>query len=155
MLSEEFTMVLPILLDEGVSPLVYTRDPNINDGLFRSLTAGTDSIRVLKKQNLPSSEVRLYSRISLGMVTLGDKTNVINTILLSKKYAEFQSRFALLELPAMIGGAMLGLLLAICAKSPISSLLLSLWYVGWSAATILLGRKKFCRKKEKIKNKED
>ncbi len=155
MLSEEFTMILPIMLDDGVKPLVYTRDPNIDDGLFRSLTAGTDSIRVLKKQNLPSSEVRLYSRISLGMVTLGDKTNVINTILLSKKYAAFQTRFALTELPALIAGAMLGLLLAICSKSMISSLLLSLWYVGWTLAILLIGKKNFGSKKEKTKEKED
>jgi len=155
MLSEEFTMVLPILLDEGVKPLVYTRDPNINDALFRSLTAGSDSIRVLKKQNLPSSEVRLYSRISLGMVTLGDKTNVINTILLSKKYADFQSKFALAELPAMIIGGVLGLLLAIFAKAPISSLLLSLWYIGWSVAVSALAGKMFGAKKEKKKDKED
>ena len=155
MLSEEFTMVLPILLDEGVKPLVYTRDPNINDALFRSLTAGTDSIRVLKKQNLPSSEVRLYSRISLGMVTLGDKTNVINTILLSKKYAVFQSKFALAELPAMIVGGVVGILLAIFASAPISSLLLSLWYIGWSVAVSVFAGKMFGAKKEKKKDKED
>lgn len=155
MLSEDFTMILPLLLDDGIIPLVYTRDPNINDSLFRSLTAGKDSIRVLKKQNLPSSEVRLYSRISLGMASLGDKTNIINTILLAKKYTAFQTKLTLSELPVMIGGAMLGLLVSLCAKPPISSLILSAWYIGWSLAVILLGKKIFGKKKEKNKYKED
>lgn len=155
MLSEDFTMILPLLLDDGINPLVYTRDPNINDSLFRSLTAGKDSIRVLKKQNLPSSEVRLYSRISLGMASIGDKSNIINTILLAKKYTAFQTRLALSELPVMIGGAMLGLIVSLCAKPPISSLILSVWYIGWSLAVILLGKRIFGKKKEKNKYKED
>lgn len=155
MLSEDFTMILPILLDEGVKPLVYTRDPNINAGLFRSLTAGTDSIRVLKKQNLPEAEKRLYQRISLGMVSIGDKINIINTILLSKKYAAFQSKIALAELPAMIGGAMIGLLLAICGPTLLSSIVLSLWHIGWSAAMILIGKRVFGLKKDKTKTKEE
>ena len=155
MLSEEFTMMLPILLDEGVKPLVYTRDPNINDGLFRSLTAGKDSIRVLKKQNLPSSEVRLYSRISLGMVTLGDKGSVINAILLSKKYTSLQARFAFAELPAMCCGAVMGVLLSALVKTPMSSLLLSLWYVGWSIAISVIAKKIFGSNREKLKDKED
>ena len=155
MLSEDFTMILPILLDDGINPLIYTRDPNINDDLFRSLTAGNDSIRVLKKQNLPSSEVRLYSRISLGMVSIGDKTNIINTILLAKKYTAFQTKLALSELPVMIGGAMLGLLVSLCAKPPISSLILSVWYIGCSLAVIFIGKRAFGKKKEKNKYKED
>ena len=142
-------------IDEGVKPLVYTRDPNINDGLFRSLTAGKDSIRVLKKQNLPSSEVRLYSRISLGMVTLGDKGSVINAILLSKKYTSLQARFAFAELPAMCCGAVMGVLLSALVKSPMSSLLLSLWYVGWSIAISLIAKKIFGSNREKLKDKED
>ena len=149
-------MILPILLDEGIKPLVYTRDPNINSGLFRSLTAGTDSIRVLKKKNLPEAERKLYQKISLGMVSIGDKINIINTILLSKKYAAFQSKIALAELPALIGGAMIGLLLAICGPTVLSSLLLSLWHLGWSAAIILIGKRIFGLKKDKTKeDKED
>ncbi len=151
MLSEDFTMILPIMLDEGIIPLVYTRDPNIDAGLFRSLTAGKDSIRVLKKKSLPETERRLYQRISLGMVSIGDKINIINTILLSKKYAAFQSKIALAELPTMLGGAMLGLLLAICAPTLLSSFVLSLWHIGWSAAMIFVGKRVFGIKKDKTK----
>lgn len=147
-LSEEFTMLLPLLLDEGMKPLVYTRDPNVNDSLFCSMTAGTDSIRTLKKQNLPENDSRLYQRISLGMVSVGDKTNIINTLLLSKKYASLLSKLAIAELPAMIGGAMMGIFLAICGPAKISSLLLSLWHIVWCAAVILIGKRTLFVKKE-------
>lgn len=153
-LSEEFTMILPLLLDDKIKPLVYTRDPNVDDSLFRSLTAGTDSIRVLKKRNLPSSEVRLYSRISLGMASIGDKTNIINAILLSKRYASLHARLSLLELPVAISGAVLGLLLSLLLKSPVPSLILSLWYVGWNVGVILSGKRIFGRKKEKNKDRD-
>ena len=154
MLSEDFTMILPILLDDKIKPLVYTRDPNIDNSLFRSLTAGTDSIRVLKKQNLPSSEVRLYSRISLGMASVGDKTNIINSILLSKRYSALHTKLSVMELPVAIGGAILGLLLSLLVKSPIPSLILSLWYIGWSVGVIISGRAAFTRKKDKNKDKD-
>ncbi len=147
-LSEEFTMVLPLLLDEGMKPLVYTRDPNVNDSLFRSMTAGTDSIRTLKKQNLPENERRLYQRISLGMVSIGDKTNIINTLLLSKKYASLSAKLSISELPAMIGGALIGLFLAICGPAKISSLLLSLWHIAWCSALFFIGKRTFSVKKE-------
>ena len=154
MLSEDFTMILPLLLDDKIKPLVYTRDPNVDDLLFRALTAGKDSIRVLKKQNLPSSEVRLYSRVSLGLVSVGDKTNIINSILLSKRYALFHEKLSLIELPLVIGGALLGLLLSLLVKSSIPSLILSLWYVCWSVGVILAGSRLFGRKKEKNKDKD-
>lgn len=147
-LSEEFTMILPLLLDEGMKPLVYTRDPNVNDSLFRSMTAGTDSIRTLKKQNLPENERRLYQRISLGMVSVGDKTNIINALLLTKKYASLSAKLAMAELPAMIGGALIGLFLAICVPAKISSLLLALWHVAWCAALFFIGKKTFSVKKD-------
>ncbi len=154
MLSEDFTMILPLLLDDKIKPLVYTRDPNVDDSLFRALTAGTDSIRVLKKKNLPSSEVRLYNRISLGMASIGDKTNIINTLLLSKRYASLHAKLSVMELPVAISGAILGLLLSFLVKSSIPSLFLSLWYVGWSAGVILTGKRLFGRKKEKNKDKD-
>ena len=145
-LSEEFTMILPLLLDEGMKPLVYTRDPNVNDSLFRSMTAGTDSIRTLKKQNLPENERRLYQRISLGMVSVGDKTNIINALLLTKKYASLSAKLAMAELPAMIGGALIGLFLAICVPAKISSLLLALWHAAWCAALFFIGKKTFSKR---------
>lgn len=154
MLSEEFTMILPLLLDDKIKPLVYTRDPNVDDSLFRALTAGTDYIRVLKKKNLPSSEVRLYNRISLGMASTGDKTNIINTLLLSKRYASLHAKLSIMELPVAISGAILGLLLSLLVKSSIPSLFISLWYVGWIVGVILTGKKLFGRKKEKNKDKD-
>ena len=155
MLSEDFTMILPLILDEKIKPLVYTRDPNVDDALFHSLTAGKDSIRVLKKQSLPSSEVRLYSRVSLGMVSIGEKTDIINSILLSKKYASLHERLSLAEPPLVVGGAVLGLLLSLLVKAAIPSIFLSLWYVGWSIGVIAMGKRLFGVKKEKNKDKEE
>ncbi len=153
-LSEEFTMILPSLTDEGIIPLVYTRDPNINEELFRSLTVGSDSISVLKKQNLPANEVRLYQRISLGMVTEGDKINVINSLLLARKYTAFQSKMAIAELAAMISGAAISLVLFICKLSMLSASLFGLWHVAWCAALALFARKALGVPKDKNKNKE-
>ena len=87
-LSEAFTMLMPMLLEEGITPLVYSRDPNVTNELFRSLMAGQDNVRVLKRVNLENPEDTVYSRTSAGFVTTGDKINVINMLILTKKYTK-------------------------------------------------------------------
>ena len=143
MLSEDFTMILPSLTDESIRPLVYTRDPNINEELFRSLTAGSDTISVLKKQNLPADEKRLYQKISLGMVSVGDKINVINSLLVAKKYALFQSKMALTELFAMMVGALLSLVIVICSLTELPSAILGVWHIAWCLAIFIIAKRSF------------
>jgi len=87
------------------------------------------------------------------MVSVGDKTNIVNTVLLSKKYAAFHAKLSIAELPVMISGAMLGLILDICVPRPFSSLILSLWYIGWTLFTVLYGKRLFGDKKDGAKDK--
>lgn len=138
-LSEEFTMQLPSLFDEGIVPLIYTRDPNINSELLRSLTAGSDSIRVLKKFNLPEGEDKLYHRVNAGLVTMGDKTNVINMILMSKKYVRFQARIAITEITAMLVGCVLAVVLSLGSMvASIPSFAFAIWQAVWCGALFFM-----------------
>jgi len=111
--SEEFTMLLPYLKEEKIVPLIYTRDPNINNELLKVLTLGEDIIRVMKKQDTRKAEEKVYRRASAGVVTLGEKSNAINMVLLAKKYGSFQSVLASSELIAMLSGAVIAVLFAI------------------------------------------
>lgn len=147
-LSEEFTMILPSLCDEGITPLVYTRDPNVNSELFRALTAGSDAIRVLKKTNHPTNENHLYQRVSAGIVTSGDKTNVINALLLCKKYTRFQARIAVTELSAMIVGATLAVVLMLSGISVLPAAVLGVWQAAWCAVLYFISRRTFTPEKD-------
>ncbi len=139
-LSEEFTMLMPMLLDDGITPLVYSRDPNISNELFRSLMAGQDSVRVLKRVNLENPEENIYSRASAGLVTTGDKVNVINMLILAKKYQRFQSRLAITELTSSAVGLGLGVVLALTRMLVVPSIILGAWQLAWCIALFTMSR---------------
>ena len=149
--SEEFSMLLPMLEDYGIKPLVYTRDPNITDELIITLTAGTDKIRVLKKHTISDVDSPLYRKISAGAVTDGDKVKAINLILLSKRYANLQSRLAITELISMIVGCVLAVVLSLGGMSLVPSVFLAAWQAAWCAALHLISRKNFSVAKDKSK----
>jgi hypothetical protein len=154
-LSEDFTMILPSMQDDGLVPLVYTRDPNINNELFRQLSAGKDSIRVLKQTSVPEEEI-VHEKLSSGMVTMGDKVNVVNLIILSKKYVAFHSKLAVYELIATIVGVTLSLALAISGLAIVPTVVLGLWQVAWCFALYFISRHHFCgvnHKNSKVKDK--
>ena len=73
--SEEFSMLLPVLEDYGITPLVYTRDPNVSRRLLMTLTAGSDKIRVMKKNDLCASDDVKYQSVSSSLVSLGNRSN--------------------------------------------------------------------------------
>ena len=130
--SEEFTMTLPLLKKEGVVPLIYTRDPNINDELLQLLTAGTDSMRVMKLLTPVSSDETLRSREETAtIVTAGDKMDVANIVLLSKKYKRFSDRLRSSELCASIVGAVLAVLLAFSGTLSAPAFVFSVWQIAW------------------------
>lgn len=151
-LSEEFTMILPSLCDDGILPLVYTRDPNVTNELFRTLTAGSDSIRVLKKNDLPLKEDGVYERASSGIVTATGKSGIINALFTCKKYARFQTRIAVTELSAMIVGATLAVVLALAGITVIPAVVLGLWQVAWCGVLFFLSKRAFNTKKNKEKS---
>ena len=152
-LSEDFTMILPALADDGVIPLIYTRDPNVNADLLRTLTAGMDSIRVLKKQTLPDGEDKLYHRVSAGIVTTGDKIDVISMLLLCKKYVRLQQRLSIVELSAMAVGATLAVVLAMSGMMVVPSFVLAVWQLAWCGVMIFMSHRTL--KSSKDKNKQD
>ena len=132
--SEEFSMLLPTLYDDGIKLLIYTRDPNITNDLLRTLTPGLDKIRVMRKYNNAEEECVTYNKISAGMITLGDKTNAINMILLAKKYARLQNKLSLIEEIAMITGAALAVLFSFAGLSLVTSIALAAWQAAWCGA---------------------
>ena len=145
--SEEFSMLLPILEDEGVTPLVCTRDPNITGELIRTLTAGMDKIRVIKKQDSPFGDTVVYRNVSAGIVTTGDKNNAINMLLLTKKYAKLQSRFEIVEYSSAIAGGVFAIVLALSGQMILPSVIFAAWHAAWCGALHLVSAKIFGWKK--------
>ena len=142
-LSEEFTMIMPSLVDDGIVPLVYTKDPNIDVQLMRALTAGADSIRVCKKLTLSDANDKLHDRVSAGLVTTGDKLSVINMLSLAKRYANFHKIMAVVEILAMVVGAGLAISLSFARNmmSQIPSVCLSVWQIAWCIAFAVMSKR--------------
>ena len=149
--SEEFSMLLPVLQEEAIIPLVYTRDPNITSDLIAALTAGDDRIRILKKQNSPINDDPVFTRLSSGIVTLGDKMNAINMILLSKKYVRLQSGLNMIETISMAVGALLSAILTLAGFGVVPSILIAVWPLVWSALLWSVSKKIFHITKKKKK----
>lgn len=152
--SEEFTMTLPSLREAGITPLVYTRDPNVSNELLSTLTAGAGDMRVLKLYS-PLKEEKVYSRVSAGMVTYGDKLDAASMIVLSKKYNSFSLHVKFAELCAAGIGLLLALVLAIIGFSSRSTVLIAtLWQVVMCIAMRVLSKTVFLKDAKK-KNEEE
>ncbi len=147
--SEEFTMLLPDLRSKKIVPLIYTSDPNINGDLLKVLTFGDDVIRVMKKYEPASLDNQVYRHISSGVVTHGDKMNLVNLVLLAKKYMTLQSSIATIELIAMIVGAVIAVLFSINGAFNIPATFLALWQVMWCLILYIKSRRAFGHKKTK------
>ncbi len=129
--SEEFTMLLPHLKEQGIVPLIYTRDPNITNELLHILTFGEDVIRVMKKNTIPQCEEKIYRRVSAGIVTLGTKLDCVNMVLLSKKYARYNASLASTELIAMLLGTGLSAVFAVTGTLAIPVPVLAAVQLAW------------------------
>jgi hypothetical protein len=139
--SEEFSMLLPVLEDYGITPLVYTRDPNVSRRLLMTLTAGSDKIRVMKKYDSSASDDVKYKSVSCSLVSDGNRSNIINSILIAKKFASLESRFRVFELIAMAVGGVLAAVLSIGGMTLVPSVALALWHVIWCAAFYFISKK--------------
>ncbi len=131
--SEEFTMLLPSLREAGITPLIYTRDPNITGDLLKALTLGGANVRVMKKYNDKSEDDPLYTRLDGGIVTLGDKTAVLNMILLCKRYRKFTLRMEKLLSIATVVGAVFGGLLSLLLTPILPIWAYAVWHSAWLA----------------------
>ena len=146
--SEEFTMLLPQLREEGIIPLIYTRDPNVSPELIKTLTSGADSIRIVKKLT-PITEDKLYSRVGAQLVTFGDKINAINVILLSKKYKKLSERLATSELYAMAAGTVLASVLSVLGMTGVPALVFGAWQIAWCLVLRFVSRNTFLKDKSR------
>lgn len=141
--SEEFTMILPFLKEQKIIPLIYTRDPNISNELLKILTLGDDAMRVMRRGRPASLETKTYRHLSSPLVTLGNKENAINMLLLSRRYTAFQSTLAVTELISTAVGAALAVLLSLGGMISAASGIvcgLSLWQIGWCVVLYVRSR---------------
>lgn len=144
--SEEFSMLLPLFEDYGIKPLIYTRDPNITEKFITSLTAGVDKMRILKKSDLYKAMSPIYKSVSSGMVTLGDKNNAINMIILAKRYDALSNKIKKAELISSGVGIALALALSLAGLT-VPSVILGVWHVLWCAGLHIVSSKKFSKQK--------
>ncbi len=129
--SEEFTQLLPTLKEQGIVPLIYTRDPNVSNELLSALTAGSDCMRAVKCHDPGFDDDKLYRSISAGVVTYGDKINAINVILLAKRFKKFSRRISTLEIYAAVVGAALGAVISLLGMWTVPAMVYGLWQIGW------------------------
>ncbi len=127
--SEEFTMLLPRLREEGIVPLIYTRDPNLTNEFMKVFTYGEDVIRIMKKPYHGAADDKIYRRVSAGIVTLGDKLSAVNMVLLSKKYTTYQAKMSRAEIISLVLGLIISLSLAFSGSTLIPVSALALWQI--------------------------
>lgn len=135
--SEEFSSLFTTLRKSGIVPLIYTRDPNVNNELMKALTIGQGGIRVLKQQDVPLSREESVLNCSAGIVTFKDKISAIKTVLLAKRYSTLQGAINVLSYILMAVGLSASLVLTFMrVDSP--SLILAAWHlVGYLALGIM------------------
>lgn len=153
--SEEFALLLSAMREEKITPLVYTRDFNINNDFMRILTGGSDVIRVMKKYT-PAKEKTVYGKINSALVTRGDKASAIELILTAKKYNKFQSLLSITEISAAASGAALAVLIALGNMTAgLPTVILAVWQLGWTVALGIMSRKNFRTREKGNKNAEE
>ncbi len=128
-MSEGFSMLMPHLRKAHVIPLIYTRDPNLDNELFTALMREEGAVRVIK-ETLPEEKEAVLPSFSAGMVTLGGKSVAISMLLLAKKLSKFFRTaanvfgYAFIATPLLSVGLTLG-----HVKAPVVTLILAVWQV--------------------------
>ena len=145
--SEEFTMILPSLRKKNIVPLIYTNDPNLSNELLKTLSAGADCMRVVKKLEPLSERGIIHRRVSAGMVTYGDKVNAINTVLLAGKYKAFSEKISVSALYAISLAAAGSLIFSVLGLA-LPSFVFGLWHLAWCGALRYDSRKTFSPEKK-------
>ena len=142
--SEQFAMLLPEIREEEIVPLIYTRDPNLSNDLLKTLCAGSDSMRVMKRYDPISPEdSKIYGRVSAEFVTCGNTINTINTVLLTKKYSKFAQQLSGTELYATVITAAISAILSVFGVTSIPVIVFSLWQIAWCAVLRIASKRAF------------
>ena len=129
--SEEFTMLLPILREQGIVPLVYTCDPNVSDELIKVLTFGEDVMRIMKRTAPGSTETKTYRRLSAGTVSTGERGSAINLVLLAKRYMSVLGHMKIDQIVATLAGAVIALTFAFTGLTIFPASALCLVQLAW------------------------
>ena len=104
-------------------------------------------MRVMKRLTPGTDEDKLYSHVSAGVVTYGDKINAIDVILLTKQYKKFITAMNKVELYSMGAGIVLASVLSLAGLGSGAVLACLIWQVGWSLALRIASHLSFKRNK--------
>ena len=102
--ADAFSTLLPDFKRYNIVPLIYTRDPNVDGELLRTLTDGEDRIRAFKLRDLPLP-TEVYSHISSDSVSLADKLSVPSLLTSAREYRALSSIASAFEMFTMLAGA--------------------------------------------------
>ena len=144
-------MMIPSLRDAGITPLVYTRDPNITTELLNTLTAGSGDMRVVKIYNAVD-EKTVAARADARMITYGDKLDAASMIVLAKKSNSFSLHMKFTELCAMGFGLVMAIALSIFGLGGFTPIVAALWQVLACLLLALTAKSVFLREKKKKKD---
>ena len=133
--SEDFALMISSFIKNGITPLIYTRDPNVNNNLVSFLIGGKCKARVMKKNSVLPKEREVYKSLSATAVTVGGKNDAIDIVMSSKKYVAMQNNAKMFELVASSLGAVVAVALFVFGTFSINlSALLGAWHVLLGAA---------------------
>lgn len=155
--SEEFSQLIPIFKEKGIVPLIYTRDPNVTRELLLALTTGEDLIRELHVTT-PEVEDEAVPTATAGMVTLGNKNNAIQLILLAKDYVRYHKRMDRLFLAQTLCGLALGAVFSFVRTPLLPVPCLLVWQLLWCALTVGFSTHAFSlrkKRRELIENEKE
>ena len=109
---------------------------------------GSDTIRVLKKLDCNKDDA-IDRKTSAGIVTVGDKNDLVNAVLNCKKYSSLCHRIGVSRIISAFVGAGLGALLSLGNMSSAPTVFFGIWQIGWCLAIAILAWREFAPKKEK------
>ncbi len=145
--SESFARMMSSLIEGEIIPLVYTRDPNINNDLMNFLSGGKVTIKVMRKNSTAPKYRPLYKSLSAPAVSFGDKNDIVNMVVRSKDYCIYQSKLSVFELVAACIGTFAAVGLALFgAANPLIAAGGCLWQLTLGVCLFASGNKALIRK---------
>jgi hypothetical protein len=151
--SEEFALMINSFIENGVTPLIYTRDPNITNELVDFLVGGKCAIRVMKKKSVLPESRTVYKSLSSGIVTVGDKSDAVSALMSAKSYAALQSEIRIFELVvSLLGAVVAAALFAFDFDASKLSALLGAWHILIGIAFFAVSHRLFKGKRKGRKN---
>jgi hypothetical protein len=125
--SEEFALLVGSLIEKGIKPLVYTRDPNVTEDLINFLAGNKSNARILKKSGAKSENV-VYKSLCASFVTIGEKTDAVCDLMIAKNYKQLMLSLSVVQLLLSLSGLLVG-----CAAFFFggSSVVISGLVLGW------------------------